>query len=95
MASGMIAKTVGGWGTPDNVTFPFTPTSDGMIFGYFAAQNAGNAYMYFREDGNDYYRSSTYSISAGLSFPVRKGHTYSIQLESNTGGKIIKFIPFE
>ena len=89
-------NTTTGWGNPSDITssFPFTPAADGFIYGYIVAASSGSAYVYFQEDGNGYWRCGTYSISAGICFPVRAGHQYSINAEDNISSKIINYIPF-
>ena len=95
MASGNIAKAVGGWGTPSEITFPYTPTKDGMIIGYVAAQTSAASYLFINEDGTAYARGSSYGGSGyGLCFPARAGCAYAISLSANIGNQTFRFVPF-
>lgn len=97
MASGTIPKTVHGWGTPAGITFPYTPTKDGFIFGFVVPSTSSTSYVYITEGSDAWARGcSTGGTSYGISFPARAGKQYKISSYSNVGSNTTyRFIPFE
>lgn len=96
MASGSV-KTVGGaWGAVQSISFPFSPTKDGVVVGFVAPSSSSASYLYITDDGAAYVRgSSTAGSSFGFSFPAKAGHTYAISASSNIGSNsAYKFVPF-
>lgn len=93
MVSSVIKKN--GWGTMTQVTFPFTPSSDGVVLAVVTPPNVATSYVYINENDNAYFRmASDQSRQYTLSFPVRKGKTYSISSSVNyafNGG--VRFLP--
>lgn len=95
MASGNISKTVGGWGTPETITMPFTPTKDGIVVGAITPSTASNSYVFINDNGNQYMRAmSSGGTGYGMTFPVIHGHAYTIQTSGNVSSSVYTFIPF-
>ena len=83
------------WGSPESITFPYTPTVDGMIFGYVAPQSGATSYLFITEDGTAWARASSYAGSGyGMSFPARSGKQYAVALSANISAQTFRFIPF-
>ena len=97
MASGVIRKTISGWGSAEDITFPFSPTKDGFIVGY-AVASASPAYINFAIGSDFYFRgSSANGLPISVSFPVKVGVTYSIYSSNNinASNSTYRFIPLE
>lgn len=95
MASGNIAKTVGGWGTTSTVTMPFTPTKDGIVVGAISPSSASNSWVFINDNGNSYMRAmSSGGTGYGMTFPVIHGHSYTIGNTGNVSSSVYTFIPF-
>ena len=84
-----------GWGTPTNVTLPFTPTADGFVVGLFAPSTSANSWMFVSDNSSPYMRAmSSGGTGYGMSFPAVNGHSYTIQSSGNIGSSTWTFIPF-
>lgn len=95
MASGTIAKTVGGWGATSVVTMPFTPAKDGFISALFSPSTSSNSWVFIKDNGNEYARAmSSGGTGYGMSFPVIHGHTYTVSNTGNVGSSTYTFVPF-
>ena len=96
MASGNISKTVGGWGTPETITMPYTPTKDGMCVFTLIPSTSSASYFYVKTGGNDYIRgSSAGGSSYNVVFPVIAGNEYYVSNSSNIGTRVYTFVPFK
>ena len=97
MASGVIKKTVSGFGDKISITsFPFTASVDGVaIFFGDPTSSASDAYLYIGEDGST---KATEVSSAGrritITMPIKKGCVYSISYERNIQTKSADIYPF-
>lgn len=96
--TGTIKKAVLGWGEPQTISdFPFTASADGIVILIDTPpSSSSSSYLYINENGSAHARLY---ISAGLqgtmTFPVRKGSVYSINISSNVSyNNGIRFYPF-
>lgn len=97
MATGTCKKIISGWGTPVGITFPYTPTKDGFIFGFVVPSTSSTSYVYITEGSDAWSRgTSTGGTAYGITFPARAGKEYKISSSSNVGSNTTyRFIPFE
>ena len=96
MATGTAKKTVGGWGTNENISMPFTPTVDGIVVGAITPSTASNSYVFINDNGSPYMRAmSSGGTGYGMTFPVIHGHAYTIQTSGNVSSSTYTFIPFK
>lgn len=95
MASGTAKRH--GFGDEQRVTFPFRATTDGIAIAVVVPPTSSTSYLYIFEDGNAHCRG--YALNGTqytVTFPVKKGRVYSVQLSANVDySRGIRIYPIE
>lgn len=100
MATGVIRKTIKELGAIQNVSFPFTAPSDGVLYYNFSVNSSSSAAFVYLKRTNDGVRNMAQHVhSSGVSicssFVVKKGWQIAVDHISNATFNNAQFVPFE
>ena len=97
----LIAKVISGYGTPITVDLNnnWTPTTDGIMLVYVGWNVDSYGYMYIKDYTTNEWvgmisnANALGGFSETTSFPVIKGHTYKVDMQSKVGDLKTTFYP--
>lgn len=86
---------ISGFGEPETITLPYTAKTSGILQIYVAAASAGNANYYIKINNRITRLQIKDGGVASASFPVCKGETIVLEVQSNVKPATLNFIPFK